>query len=228
MLANIKTNDLLNLIAKTFLKESKYLNIFKYNKFFHKKLNISISTYKTFSPIKIEIIPKKDLKHGENNFICITSNNLFKRKHSTCYHIYFNDNKKETKRDYITREDKVTKIKIVIDKEEKSLRGLFTFCECIQEITFTNFQREDIIDMREMFAFCKSLSKIDLTNFKTNNVTNMGQMFRSCLSLTEIDLSNLNTKNLKYMNDMFSGCCNLKKINLSKIDTSNVITMNNM
>ena len=177
MLANIKTNDLLNLIAKTFLKESKYLNIFKYNKFFHKKLNISISTYKTFSPIKIEIIPKKDLKHGENNFICITSNNLFKRKHSTCYHIYFNDNKKETKRDYITREDKVTKIKIVIDKEEKSLRGLFTFCECIQEITFTNFQREDIIDMREMFAFCKSLSKIDLTNFKTIVIENRFNKF---------------------------------------------------
>ena len=184
MLKNIKTNNILHLIVKTFLKESKYLNIFKYNKSFQEILNISFEAYKSLSPIKIELIPKKQLKRGENNFICINSNNLFKRKKSSYYHIFFDNNKKEIKRDYITREDKVNKIKIVIDNEEKSLRGLFTFCECLEEISFTNFQRDDIIDMREMFAFCKSLSKIDLTNFKTNNLNNMYQILKTFLYLT--------------------------------------------
>ena len=228
MLGNIKEKKILHLITKTFLTELKYLILFKYNKSFKQLLNISLNDYKSFSAIKILLIPKKQLKRGENNFICINSNNLFTRKKSSFYHIFFDDNNEEINRDYITREDKVDKIKIIIDQEEKSLRGLFTFCECLKEIYFTNFKRKDIIDMREMFAFCKSLSKIDLTNFKTNNVTNMDQMFRSCLSLTEVDLSNLNTSKLTNMNDMFSGCCNLKKLNLSKIDTSNVITMNNI
>ena len=228
MLNNICKANLIFKI-KTYLKESKYLALFKYNKVLKKVLNISLKDYKLYSLIIIELIPIKQLKRQENSFICINSNNNnLTTKNQSSIHIYFNEGKEEIKRDYITKDDKVKKIKIIIEYNVKSLRGLFTFCDCIEEVNFINFKRDDIIDMREMFAFCKSLSKINLENVKTNNVKKMSQMFRSCLSLTEIDLSNLNLSNVTHINDMFSGCGNLKKINLKNIDTSNVINMNNI
>ena len=45
------------------------------------------------------------------------------------YHIYFNDNNEEIKNKYkINEEDKVTKIKIIIDYQVKSFNGLFCGC----------------------------------------------------------------------------------------------------
>ena len=38
-----------------------------------------------------------------------------------------------------------------------------------------------------MFYDCKSLINIDLSNFNTQNVTNMKNMFYKCKSLTNID-----------------------------------------
>ena len=44
-----------------------------------------------------------------------------------------------------------------------------------------------------LFFRCKLLSKIDLSNFNTQNVNNMRSMFDGCTSLTNINLSNFNT-----------------------------------
>ena len=61
------------------------------------------------------------------------------------YHIYFNDNKEEIKNKYeINKEDKVTKIKIIIDYQVKSLKELFSWCECIESINFKNFYRNNV------------------------------------------------------------------------------------
>ena len=188
MLNNIKSKDVLQLIIKTYLSRIKSLSLLNYNKHLQNILNITKKDFELLNLIEIELIPINQLKNKKNNFICNNSNNLFMRQNLSFYHFFFDSNKSETKKDFITKDEKVNKIKIVIDKEEKSLRGLFTFCECLKEINFIKFRRKDIVDMREMFAFCKSLSKINFIDFRTNNVIKMSQMFRSCLSLIELDL----------------------------------------
>ena len=65
-----------------------------------------------------------------------------------------------------------------------------------------------------MFYGCSSLNNIDLSNFNTNNVTNMKGLFYGCSSLNNIDLSNFNTNKVTNMNDMFYGCKALKNGNI--------------
>ena len=86
--------------------------------------------------IEIEIIPTKD-QYGK--FININENDKL------YYHIYFNDNKEEIKNKYyIEEEDKVTKIKIIIDYQVKSFKGLFYECECVESINFKKFYRNNV------------------------------------------------------------------------------------
>ena len=92
------------------LKTNKSLEIIKYNKKIQKILNLTINDYKEFSelytPIEFEIIPAKN-KFG--NFIKDFG------KEIDYFHIYFNDEKEEIKRNYITEKEKIKKIKIIID-----------------------------------------------------------------------------------------------------------------
>ena len=88
------------------------LEIIKYNINIQKRLNININNYKEFSElyssIELEIIPIQN-KYG--SFIYI------KEEDKIYFHIYFNENKKETKKAKLKRKDKykVLKINITID-----------------------------------------------------------------------------------------------------------------
>ena len=104
------------------------------------------------------------------------------------YHIYFNDNKEEIKRNYFNKNDNVSKIKIIIDYQVKSFEELFYYCECIEYINFKKFYRNNINNMGSMFWECSSLKELNLSNFNTNNVTNMEGMFYECSSLKELNL----------------------------------------
>ena len=64
-----------------------------------------------------------------------------------------------------------------------------------------------------MFYNCSSLNSLNLSNFNTNNVINMKSMFCDCSSLTSLNLSNFNTNNVNDMYGMFSGV-NRKKCKL--------------
>ena len=112
------------------IPKKKKLKIVKCNKRIQNRINLSIKDYKeyseTFTPIEIEIILSKD-KYGE--FININEEDKL------YYHIYFNDNNEEIKNKYeIKKEDKVTKIKIIIDYQIKSFNSLFDWCKCIESI----------------------------------------------------------------------------------------------
>ena len=118
----------------------KKLEIVKYNKKIQNRINLSVKNYKeyseTFTPIEIEIIPTKG-KYGR--FIKINENDKL------YYHIYFNDNKEEIKNKYkIDEQDKITKIKIIIDYQVKSFKDLFIWCECINSINFKKFYRNNV------------------------------------------------------------------------------------
>ena len=168
------------------MPKKKKLEIVKYNKKVQNRLDLGIKDYKeyseTYSSIEIEIILTKG-KYGK--FINIKEND------ELYYHIYFNDNNEEIKNKYeIKEEDKVTKIKIIIDYQVKSFKELFYWGECIESINFKKFYRNNITDMSFMFSGCSSLKELNLNNFNTNNVTNMSCMFYGCSSLKELNLNN--------------------------------------
>ena len=168
---NIKSRYILSKIYNNITKKKK-LEIIKYNKKIQNRLNLDVKDYKEYCEIEIEIIPTKD-KYGK--FININKSvKLF-------YHIYFNDNKEETKNKYeINEGDKILKIKIIIDYQVKSFKNLFYWCQCIETIYFKRFNRNNIIDMNGLFSWCSSLKELNLTNFNTNKVTNMSSIFSGC------------------------------------------------
>jgi hypothetical protein len=123
-----------------YLKETKYLEIIKYNKMIQKRLNISIDNYKKYWRTEIEIIPLMVRNEHQATFIKILNN-----EHQKYYHIYFNDEKKRIDRNYITKKDKVTKIKIFIDCEVQSFSKLFDGCRCIVKLNLIKMKSKDII-----------------------------------------------------------------------------------
>ena len=174
---NIKTNYFLEKVFNN-LEEKKSLNLVKYNKNIKNRINIDINNYKEYSEkyssIEIEIKPVNN-KYGKFVNIKIEDENHF--------HIYFNNNKEEIKRNYINKNEQIDIIKIVIDNKIKSFEGLFSKCECIESIHFQKFYGNNINNMNGMFWECDSLKELNLNNFNTNNVFNMAFMFCGCSSL---------------------------------------------
>ena len=166
------------------LKLKLLLQLIIYNKEIQSKANIDINDYIDYAKIVIEIIPK------ENQFGKFIN---FFNDNSKYYHIYLNNNKKGVELQKIKKEDKISKIKIKIDNQIKSLYKLFHNCKCIKAINFLKFNIEDIEDMNYMFCGCESLEKINFYNICTNNVKDMSYMFDGCLLLKDINFSRFNT-----------------------------------
>ena len=115
----LKSNYILKKLFNNLLKR-KSLDIIKYNKYIKNRINISNEDYKEYSEIyssiELEIKVAKD-KYGK--FINI------KEENEMYYHIYFNNNKEEIKRNYLNENDNVKIIKIIIDYQIKSFTRLF-------------------------------------------------------------------------------------------------------
>ena len=184
---NVKSNYILKNIFKH-LQKYKSLKIIRYNTNIKKRLNITIDDYK---PIILEIIPYEN-QSGE--FINI---NGYNKKY---FHIYFNDDKEEIKVTNLNKDDKVSKINVVIDYPVRSFKELFTSCHIIESINFKIFFRKNITNMRDMFSYCTNLKEINFTNFNTSNVEDMSNMFYLCSSLKKLNLSKFDTSNVKNMN----------------------------
>ena len=174
LLTNLKNDYFLRKLFDNLLKK-KSLDIIKYNNYLKDRIKININNYKEYSeiysPIELEIKPINN-KYGK--FI------NFKKENEIYYHIYFNNNKEEIKRNYIDKDDKVTKINIRIDYQIISFEGLFEHCKFIECVCFKKFYRNNINNMGDMFFGCFSLKELNLSNFNTNNVTNMLGMFNGC------------------------------------------------
>ena len=225
MLNTIKAHHYLNTIFK-FVPNTKRLKIINYNKRIQNILSITIDDYiKCFNQIEIEIIPKETLEeeNTKNIFINISEKDL------PYYHIYiYHSSKQELNRNYLKKEEIGAKIKIEIDKEIKSLSGLFKNCYCIKEIKFIRFNRLNITDISYMFNNCISLTKLDIAKIKTDNVINMLAMFYNCPMVSELDISNFKTENVIDMAYMFGWCSNLRKLNISQFNTNQVNNISGM
>ena len=188
------------------MKKNKSFEIMKNNKKIQKKLNININDYKDYSqlysPIEIE------LKIADNY---IASPFIFlPDEDKKYYHIYFDNSNEEITRNYLNKNEKVKKIKIIIDYQIKSFKELFAYCYCISSIFFRKFYRINVINMGHMFYDCQSLIEIDLSNFHAENVTDISYMFSERKSLNILNISNFNTNKVIKMDSMFSWCSSLK------------------
>ena len=76
----------------------------------------------------------------------------------------------------INKDDKIEKIKLLIDFNIKSLNGLFKGCNCIKKIKFTKFKIKDINNMSNMFSGCSSLKEVDFSNVYSNNVVDINTL----------------------------------------------------
>ena len=199
-----------------------YLELLIHNKKLQKKLKISLDTYIKYSnqiEIEIKMITNLTLRNIEPNFININE------KEKSYYHVYFDEGNEEIKRNYIDKNEKVSKIKVLIDMEVTSLWYLFCSCDQVKEIKFIKFNRIDFTDYREMFSQCKNLINLDIAKLKTDNVTDMNSMFYFCGSLKTLNLSNFKTNNVTTMDHMFENCYSLEKLDLSNFRTDKVQTM---
>ena len=209
----------------SYIQKKTLLNLIIYNKNLQKKLNISIESYKKYSyQIEIEIIPDlKSLKKDDlaNEFIYINNkdNNKF-------YHIFFDERKKESKRNYLKRKEKISKIKVLIDMEVNTIAELFCESHCVKEIKFIKFNRKDLTDYSNMFFNCTNLISLDISKLKTENVTNMAGMFQGCSKLLKLNVSNFKTENVIKIECMFQDCSSLKELDLSNFKTDKVEVMN--
>ena len=148
---NLKADYFLQKVFNN-LERKRTLYFVKYNKAIKNRVNINIKDYKEYSElIEIEIKPANN-EHGK--FI------NFKDKEEKYYHIYFDNNKEEIKRNYINKDEKIKKIRIIIDYQINSFQGLFAHCELIESIYFKKFYRNNINNMRNMFNKCFSLKEV--------------------------------------------------------------------
>ena len=200
------------------LSKRKSLNFIKYNKNIQNKIDININDYKEFSEIyssiEMEIIPVNN-KYGK--FINIKNQGDLKY-----FHIYFDNNKEEIKRNHLDKNENIKKIKIILEHQVKSFEDSFRDCECIESIYIKKFCRNNIKNMEGMFYNCSSLKELNLSNFNTNTVNNMRYMFFKCSSLKKLNLSNFNTNNVTALKEMFWGCSSLEELNLNSFNTNKV------
>ena len=108
--------------------------------------------------------------------------------------------------------------KFAFTKDLTDASNLFSGCEKLVYLNFSNFNTSQITDMKNMFNGCIRLTKLDLSRFKTNKVENMSKMFYDCIQLKYLNLSGFNTTNLEYTTEMFNG---IKKD--CKIITNNIL-----
>ena len=226
-----KENKLYNINSRYILKhlmgllsQKKLLQMIRYNKKIQNIMNIGLINYKEYSQIEIELNLFPIEKGKKETFIDDTTYKYC----NSYYHIYFDDNKKEIKRNYCTSKDKFSKIRIIIDSTKDSFCCLFSHCHCIKSIRFKNFKRNNITSMYEMFYYCTKLESIDFYDFNSDNVKNMEKMFSECSSLKELNLNNFNTNNVTNMKEMFYNCSSLKVLNIKNFNTNNVTNMNKM
>lgn len=251
ILTRIKSNIILKIIFHK-LKYYKLLNIIKYNKNIQNKLNLDIRDYKECcdknSETEIEIIPVKGqcgifFNNLHGNFLYLYDwvfesgqfQFIFFKKNEKGKDEQIKDDKKIkelTSSLKISKEDKISKILLVIKYKIETYQNLFHSCNIIKSIKVKNkSKKNNIRNISYMFAGCSSLESVDLSLFNTENVITMSHMFYGCTSLKKIIFEDnylFNTKNVGDMESMFNDCKSLKSINLKQFETGLVKNMSYM
>ena len=105
------------------------------------------------------------------------------------------------------------------------MESMFENCESLISLDLSNFNTQNVTDIRYMFSNCKSLILLNLSNFNTQNVTEMRYIFSNCYSLISLDLSNFNIKNHNNINNdnIFDNCNSLSFKTIKKLNNLEVL-----
>ena len=208
---NIKSNYRLKEIFKN-IKENKLLDIIKYNKNIQKRLNIGINDYiEYYNKIIIDIFPVLQVNNCYNNkFINIPVGE------ESYYHIYFNNDKNETKLNYFSKD--LSNLFVYHhynlndffddDKNEEKLNDSYYFPKDITKIKVIIDSK--IKSLNKLFYKCEGIEKINFIKFNRKDINNMSYMFYQCYSLKELNFNNIYTNNVTNMSYMFYHCYSLK------------------
>ena len=91
-------------------------------------------------------------------------------------------------------------------------------CSENQTNTFKITFNKTLNSTSQMFSGCDKIIEIDFSNFDSSNITEMNDMFLNCSSLISLDLSNLNIAGNKINASIFRGCERLEYINLKNLE----------
>ena len=91
--------------------------------------------------------------------------------------IFINDKKINFTYYYKFPKEGEYKIKYIFRNLLKSTNYMFCNCNRLTSLDLSNFNSQNVINMKFMFSNCTSLESLNLSNFNTTNVTNMGNMF---------------------------------------------------
>ena len=92
-------------------------------------------------------------------------------------------------------------------------------------IDFSNFYTNNVVDMSYMFYNADNTVKLDLSGFDTSKVETMEAMFSNMYALKYLDVSSFNTERLTNMDAMFNNCVSLVNLDLTSFDTGSVLNM---
>ena len=109
-------------------------------------------------------------------------------------------------------------IKVEINGREEAIQNKYYFYDAANNINNITLQFNDNLNSAyRMFSGCNNIIEIDFSEFDTTKLENMEYMFDGCLSLYSLDLSKFNISNVENINSLFSGCEKLEYINLNNI-----------
>ena len=80
--------------------------------------------------------------------------------------------------------------------------NIYTFKSVGEHIVKIKLNR-NLKTMEGMFKECSDLVEIDLSDLETKDINNTANMFYKCESLTSVNLKNMNTALIKNMSYMF-------------------------
>ena len=132
LLKEIKSKYIIKKIFEN-LKTKKFLQIIKNNKAISKRIDISLNdSLKKFwidnqIEIELNIIENPKYDEDEKNFI------NYEKEEELYIHIYLNNDKKETKRNYINKNEALSTVKIILDLKFKKFKKLFSNCKIIKK-----------------------------------------------------------------------------------------------
>ena len=127
----------------------------------------------------------------------------------------------DKRNDKYKNEDEIKKCEIEINNKLISFNYFYKF-KSKGKYTIKYSFKNQLKSTHLMFYGCSSLTNIDLSNFNTNNVTNMKYMFCECSSLIDINLSNFSINRSTKIKNMFYGCKSLNKNNIIIKDMNNI------
>ena len=186
----------------------------------------------------------KDIKHSHDNLNELTENNTT---------LIIDGKIVPFQKSFIPVKSGIYSVRLEFKTKLSNCAYMFCQCDSIIDIDFSEFNTQNVADMKYMFYRCSSLKTLNLSSFNTENVTDMSYMFAYCLfksldlksfktekttnmccmfshssSLTSLDLKSFNTLNVTNMSSMFNGCSSLASVKLFSFKTDNVIYMNSM